>query len=188
MGRVLSWIVGFGRFWYGFIFGDDWTVAAAIAIGLAITALLNGRGVPAWWLCTWPIRTRSIRCCTVMTPEGSWRSRSSLSSGMARRAAAMRRPLIMARIQAIIDGQPTPPADFKDINAKHAVERADATKEEVLDRLRSSGRRIAAALRAIPDDKLDLERQLPSGVMTVQQRIERVLIGHVQSHQAHRRH
>jgi len=50
MGRVLSWIVGFGRFWYGFIFGDDWTVAAAIAIGLAITALLNGRGVPAWWL------------------------------------------------------------------------------------------------------------------------------------------
>jgi len=90
---------------------------------------------------------------------------------------------IMARIQAIIDGQPTPPADFKDINAKHAVERADATKEEVLDRLRSSGRRIAAALRAIPDDKFDLERQLPSGVMTVQQRIERVLIGHVQSHQ-----
>jgi len=50
MERALSWIVGFGQFWYGFIFGDDWTVAAAIAVGLAITSLLNGRGIPAWWL------------------------------------------------------------------------------------------------------------------------------------------
>jgi hypothetical protein len=31
---------------------------------------------------------------------------------------------------------------------------------------------------------LDKERQLPTGVMTVQQRIERVLIGHMKAHQA----
>jgi hypothetical protein len=48
--RVWSWIVGFGRFWYGFIIGDDWTVAAAIAAGLVVTALLNASHVPAWWL------------------------------------------------------------------------------------------------------------------------------------------
>jgi hypothetical protein len=50
MGRVVSWIVGFGRFWYRFIIGDDWTVAASVAVGLAVTAVLNSRGVTAWWL------------------------------------------------------------------------------------------------------------------------------------------
>ena len=38
-------------------------------------------------------------------------------------------------------------------------------------------------LRAIPDEKLDVAKELPSGTMTVQQRIERVLIGHIQGHQ-----
>lgn len=50
MRLIWGWIVGFGRFWYGFIIGDDWTVAASIAAGLVLTALLNWRGVPAWWL------------------------------------------------------------------------------------------------------------------------------------------
>jgi hypothetical protein len=44
-----SWIVGFFRFWYHFIIGDDWTIAAAVAVGLLLTAMLNARGVPAWW-------------------------------------------------------------------------------------------------------------------------------------------
>ena len=47
---LLSWLIGFGRFWYGFIIGDDWTVAAAILAGLIFTAILNSRGVAAWWL------------------------------------------------------------------------------------------------------------------------------------------
>jgi len=47
---IWSWIVAFGRFWYRFIVGDDWTVAAAVAIGLAATAFLNGHGITAWWL------------------------------------------------------------------------------------------------------------------------------------------
>lgn len=50
MRLIWSWIAGFGRFWYRFIVGDDWTVAAAVAIGLAATAFLNARSVPAWWL------------------------------------------------------------------------------------------------------------------------------------------
>ena len=50
MSRIWSWIVGFGRFWYRFIVGDDWTVAAAVAIGLVATALLNANGIAAWWL------------------------------------------------------------------------------------------------------------------------------------------
>ena len=50
--------------------------------------------------------------------------------------------------------------------------------------LRESLRRITDEVRAIPDHSLDKERQLPTGVMTVQQRIERVLIGHMKAHQA----
>lgn len=45
-----SWIGAFGRFWYDYIFGDDWTVAVAIFVGLAVTAILNSSHVVAWWL------------------------------------------------------------------------------------------------------------------------------------------
>jgi DinB superfamily len=90
---------------------------------------------------------------------------------------------IMNRIKAIIEDKPTPPVDFKEINAHHANEHAHATRAEVLALLRDSLPRIAKDLRAIRDHELDKERQLPSGTMTVQHRIERVLIGHMKSHQ-----
>ncbi|MGA8417552.1 MAG: hypothetical protein WB808_13170 [Candidatus Dormiibacterota bacterium] len=48
MMRVVSWLVAFGRFWYRFIIGDDWTVAAAVAIGLVSTFLLNKVRFPTW--------------------------------------------------------------------------------------------------------------------------------------------
>ena len=44
-----SWVVGFFRFWYHFIIGDDWTIAAAVALGLLLTAILNSQKLPAWW-------------------------------------------------------------------------------------------------------------------------------------------
>jgi hypothetical protein len=50
MSPPLSWVVGFGRFWYHFIIGDDWTMAVAVAVGLIVTAVLNARGILAWWL------------------------------------------------------------------------------------------------------------------------------------------
>jgi hypothetical protein len=46
----LSWIVAVARFLYEFIVGDDWTVAAAVAIGLVLSALLNVNHIAAWWL------------------------------------------------------------------------------------------------------------------------------------------
>ena len=45
-----SWIVAVGRFLYAFIVGDDWTVAAAVAIGLVLSAVLNVNHFAAWWL------------------------------------------------------------------------------------------------------------------------------------------
>ncbi len=43
-------IRSFFGFWYGFIVGDDWTVAAVIGLALLITGALNHRGIVAWWL------------------------------------------------------------------------------------------------------------------------------------------
>jgi hypothetical protein len=39
-----------GAFWYDFVIGDDWVVAAGVVIGLAGTFGLHEAGVPAWWL------------------------------------------------------------------------------------------------------------------------------------------
>jgi hypothetical protein len=43
-------VIGFLQFWYDFIVGDDWTVAAGVLAALAVTSLLVHRSVPAWWL------------------------------------------------------------------------------------------------------------------------------------------
>ena len=40
----------FAAFWYDFIIGDDWLVAAGVAAGLALTYALSRTSVPAWWL------------------------------------------------------------------------------------------------------------------------------------------
>jgi len=47
---MIKTILSFFGFWYGFIVGDDWTVAAAIGAALLITEALNRQGVGAWWL------------------------------------------------------------------------------------------------------------------------------------------
>ncbi len=45
------WLRSFGAFWYDFIIGDDWRVAAVVAAALAVTALLvHVASVNAWWL------------------------------------------------------------------------------------------------------------------------------------------
>jgi hypothetical protein len=44
------WIRAFVAFWIDYIFGDDWTVAAAIGVALLATWGLVRAGVPAWWL------------------------------------------------------------------------------------------------------------------------------------------
>src|ERR1700730_15112042 len=97
---------------------------------------------------------------------------------------AVNQRVIMGRIQAVLHDQQTAPANCKEINAKHANEYADTTKAAVVSLMRESGSQIAKDLLAIPDDKLDKARDLPSGgTMTVQQRIELVLIGHITGHQ-----
>jgi hypothetical protein len=46
----MNHVVAFFRFWYDFIVGDDWRVAAGVVTAIALTAPLAGTHVAAWWL------------------------------------------------------------------------------------------------------------------------------------------
>ena len=46
----MTWLSRFGRFWWDFVVGDDWTSAVGVALALAATAGLVVAGVNAWWL------------------------------------------------------------------------------------------------------------------------------------------
>jgi hypothetical protein len=43
-------LAAFGRFLWDFIVGDDWRVAAVLAVTLALSALLAHGGIAAWWV------------------------------------------------------------------------------------------------------------------------------------------
>ncbi len=43
-------IRAFAAFWYDFVIGDDWLVAAGVVVSLALTYWLSQTAVPAWWL------------------------------------------------------------------------------------------------------------------------------------------
>jgi hypothetical protein len=45
-----GWLVSAGRFFYGFVVGDDWRVAAVVVLALIATAVLVANGINAWWL------------------------------------------------------------------------------------------------------------------------------------------
>ena len=50
MNRVVRAVRAFAAFWWDFIVGDDWRIAAGVIVALAATAALAAAGVPAWWL------------------------------------------------------------------------------------------------------------------------------------------
>jgi hypothetical protein len=46
----VKFITDFGKFWYDFIIGDDWTIAALIVVTLIVIALLAHAHLQFWWL------------------------------------------------------------------------------------------------------------------------------------------
>src|SRR6476646_5452219 len=67
-------------------------------------------------------------------------------------------PLEIQLAQALASGQPIAGvtwAAVHELNAKHATEQADVTKEAALELLRTSSADAAAAIRALTDDQLD---------------------------------
>ena len=43
-------LAAFGRFWWNFVIGDDWLVAALVATAIGATAILAAADLAAWWL------------------------------------------------------------------------------------------------------------------------------------------
>jgi hypothetical protein len=50
MNRLIAVMRAFGAFWWDFVVGDDWRIAAGVVLALGATAGLAAAGVPAWWL------------------------------------------------------------------------------------------------------------------------------------------
>ena len=46
----MRYLRSFGTFWWDFIVGDDWRVAAGVAVTLGVTALLAHHDLSAWWV------------------------------------------------------------------------------------------------------------------------------------------
>jgi hypothetical protein len=46
----MSHIMNFLRFWYDFIVGDDWMIAAGVVLALVVSAVLARRDLNAWWV------------------------------------------------------------------------------------------------------------------------------------------
>ena len=46
----MSRLASFGRFIWDFVVGDDWRIALAVVIALAVTAVVAGTGIAAWWI------------------------------------------------------------------------------------------------------------------------------------------
>lgn len=40
----------FAHFWYDFVVGDDWTIAAAVVVALVMTGVLTRAQLAGWWL------------------------------------------------------------------------------------------------------------------------------------------
>jgi hypothetical protein len=46
----MRYIRSFGLFWWDYIVGDDWRVAAGLALAFGLTWLLAHNGIAAWWV------------------------------------------------------------------------------------------------------------------------------------------
>ncbi len=50
MSRITHALAAFAAFWWDFIVGDDWKIAAGVIVALVLTAAVATSTVPAWWL------------------------------------------------------------------------------------------------------------------------------------------
>jgi hypothetical protein len=89
-------------------------------------------------------------------------------------------------VRLVATGQPLPPMTMDDLhkmNAEHAKQYANVTKDETVALLRKNGAAAAGTVRGLSDEQLDRSAPVLGGpLMTAQQLVERGLIGHVKEH------
>jgi hypothetical protein len=47
---MIARIKAFGAFWYDFVVGDDWRIAVAVVVMLAVVWGVSRTSFPSWWL------------------------------------------------------------------------------------------------------------------------------------------
>jgi hypothetical protein len=47
---MMTYLKHFLLFWYDFIVGDDWRIAAGVGMALVLSAALARRDLNAWWV------------------------------------------------------------------------------------------------------------------------------------------
>jgi uncharacterized damage-inducible protein DinB len=101
---------------------------------------------------------------------------------------ALAYPAIAGLVQAIATGQPLPPLTAQQldaINAKHAEECADVSREETVAVLRREGAAAAEIVRGLDNAQLDRTAAIVlvgGETWSAADTIERVLIGHALDH------
>jgi hypothetical protein len=81
---VITRIRAFLAFWYDFVVGDDWRVAVAVVVALALTFGATRAGVPAWWIL--PVAV------AVMLPVSLWRVARKSAKSASESVAAVEPP------------------------------------------------------------------------------------------------
>jgi len=117
------------------------------------------------------------------TPEEGW----SVAVA-AHHAAASAEPLTYF-VQCASTGQPLPPITperLNGINAQHATDFANVSKQDVVAAVNKNVPVTAALLRSLSDEQLQKAADTPfmMGGMTTEQIIQNILIGHVRGHLA----
>lgn len=66
------------RFWYDFIVGDDWMLAASVVIALAVSAVLARQHLHAWWVL--PMAVVAVLTASIWRATRQWPERRSTSA------------------------------------------------------------------------------------------------------------
>jgi hypothetical protein len=70
---MIAKLKAFGAFWYDFVVGDDWRIAAGVVVGLLATYLVSLSDLPAWWVLP--------AAMIVFVPLSLWRATRRSRSG-----------------------------------------------------------------------------------------------------------
>ena len=115
-----------------------------------------------------------------MVPGEDW------SAGVVAHHIAASHEIIGGWVRALASGQELRPTleEVTEINAEHARQHGDCTREETVALSQRGGEDAARLVRGLSDAQLDRGGSFNGRPMTTRQLIERVLIGHPQRHLA----
>lgn len=125
----------------------------------------------------------AVESCSPEKWTGKAAGEDGRSVGTVAHHVAFSHAFIAERVQMLANGEPLTPPDIDAMNAEHAAEHPNPSKDEVVGLLEQNGRRAAEIYRSIPDDRLQNSIDIPGrGTFSVEQMIEMVAIGHPRMH------